>query len=625
VCGIAGAIGNTALDADAVVERMSRRMVPRGPDDAGIERQQGDGRNVVLGSRRLAIVDLSDAGHQPMVDPDRGTMIAFNGMIYNYRELRSELEARGERFFSTSDTEVILRAYGCFGERSVERLRGMFAFAIWDPEREDVLLARDRLGIKPLYYYRAGDTVLFASQVKALLASGAVPQRLSPEAIESFLVWGAVAEPRTAIKGVRSLPAGHLGRVTADGVTIQRYWEIDEDSPARPLSADEACHELRAHLQDAVRSHLEGDVEVGVFLSGGVDSSILAAAAAREAPTRAVSVAFADHRLDEERFARAVAERLGLRHEVVRLESGAMIDSLPAAFDAMDQPSFDGMNTFVVSQAAASLGLKVALSGLGADELFDGYGYAARMRRMETALRMPAPLRRLAGLAPRPILGGRAEKLRAWARAGPPRNGSAYLLLRRVFLDEDLDHLLPDRSGIEPAPGDGGERALVNAARLDLENYTRNVLLRDTDAMSMAHSLEVRVPYLDHRLVEWALTLPDDLVVGRRKALLIDAVGAELPPEVRARSKHGFALPLSEWMRGPLRGEVGAALTSPDPGLEAIVSLDASLAIWRDFLGSGHRWVRAWALFALGRWVESLRILSPGDAGPGIRQLGATS
>lgn len=624
MCGLAGVFGPPGLDGDRCVRLMSSRMLPRGPDDAGLERSCSRHAGVTFGSRRLAIVDLSDAGHQPMVDPTRQTMIAFNGMIYNYRSLRAELEARGERFVSESDTEVVLRAFGCFGERCIERLRGMFAFAIWDPRTETVLLARDRLGIKPLYYYQEGATFLFASQVKALLASGAVPFRLSPRAIESFLVWGAVAEPETAIEGVRALPAGHLGRVTNGGISIERYWAIDEDIPARSISAAEARDELSAHFQDAVRSHLEGDVEVGVFLSGGVDSSILAAAASRETSTRAVSVSLAEPGLDEERFARAVANQLGLRHEVVRLEPEEMIESLPAAFDAMDQPSFDGMNTYAVAKAAAGLGLKVALSGLGADELFDGYGYASRMRRMDQGLRVPATLRRgAASVMPRALLGSRGEKLRAWTTAHGPGEEGAYLLLRRVFLDGDLNQLLLRPSRFGPIPSVKGERPLVRAARLDLENYTRNVLLRDTDAMSMAHSLEVRVPYLDHHFVEWALSLPDHLVVGRRKALLVEAAGAQLPSEVKARRKHGFALPLAEWMRGPLRTEVEETLASSDPQLEEIISRDASIEIWDDFLGTGHRWVRAWALFALSRWVESASRLPQGGGGPETPTLGA--
>jgi asparagine synthase (glutamine-hydrolysing) len=611
-------IGEHELDAGALVERMSLRMLPRGPDDAGAEHQQTDGLTVTLGSRRLAIVDLSDAGHQPMVDPDRQTMIAFNGMIYNYRELRGELEAEGERFASTSDTEVILRAYGRWGDRCVERLRGMFAFAIWDPRSQAVLLARDRLGIKPLYYYETEGGFLFASQVKALLASRAVPFRLSRSAIEGYLVWGAVAEPETAVDGVLARPAGHLGRITPDGIAIERYWAIDERAPVRRLSSADAKAELAERLQDAVRSHLEGDVEVGVFLSGGVDSSILAGAASREAPTRAVSVSFAEPGLDEERFARAVAARLGLRHEVVRLESDELIDLLPAAFDAMDQPSFDGMNTYAVSKAAAGLGLKVALSGLGADELFDGYGHAARMRRMEQALRVPAALRRgAARVATRPVIGQRAEKLRAWATASGQGDEDAYLLLRRVFLDDELERLVPSGPAFRPVVDGTNGRPHLRAAKLDLENYTRNVLLRDTDAMSMAHSLEVRVPYLDHRLVEWALSLPDELVVGQRKALLVEAAGARLPAEVKTRRKHGFALPLADWMHGPLAAEVTQALSSPPPQLGEIVSRAASAAVWRDFLETGHRWVRPWALFALNRWVESVAAVMPDGGGAG--------
>ena len=344
---------------------MSLHMVHRGPDDDGLEVFDAPGFKVGLASRRLAIIDPSPLGHQPMHDPERGTTIAFNGMIYNFAELREELIREGVAFASRCDTEVILKAYGRWGDDCVRRLRGMFAFAIWDARENRLLLGRDPLGIKPLYYAEQDARMLFASEVKALLASGLVERKLSSAGIASYLSFGAVTEPLTAIDGVLSLPAGHRAVYANGRLVVERYW-TPETEPALQVSEAEAVAELRHRLDESLRLHLVTDAPLGVFLSGGVDSSILACLAAHETSRlRTISVVFEQSELSEDRWIDAVTEQIGSEHLRVSLTPEDLLAWSDEAFRAMDQPSFDAINTYVVSRAASESGLKVALSGLG--------------------------------------------------------------------------------------------------------------------------------------------------------------------------------------------------------------------------------------------------------------------
>jgi asparagine synthase (glutamine-hydrolysing) len=602
MCGIAGATGEAAA-VRAAVEAMCDDMTARGPDDSGLVAVQSRARAVALGNRRLAIIDPTPAGHQPMCDEARGITLVFNGEIYNAPEMRAELETRGERFASDCDTEVVLRAFARFGRDCVRHLRGMFAFAAWSERDASLFLARDPLGIKPLYYMQAGGEIAFASQVKALLASGIARPALSPAGIATFLARGAVAEPHTAIDGVWSLPAGCVAEWRDGALSIDRYWRPETD-PRIGMSFEEAARELRARLGDSVRRHLVANAPAGVFLSGGLDSSVIAALAARErAGVRTISVVFDGDPRSEARWSDAVAAHIGSDHTRVPLTGEDVRSGLSATFAAMDQPTFDGINTYAVSKAAAASGLRVALSGLGADELFDGYGYAGRMRRLEMARRLPRLLGGAAGAAARPFLNGNREKLTAWLRHEAGED--AHALLRALFLPAEVAALTADR----PWPNAEGSLSSTTADRAaiqDLTTYTRDVLLRDTDMMSMAHSLEVRVPYLDTPLVEWALRLPPAVRAAPAKRLLAEAAHDLLPSAIAEREKQGFGLPLDAWMRDHLRDEVEAELASPPEAIGALLDTEAMRATWRAFLCEGRRWHRAWALFALCRWARSI-------------------
>ena len=604
MCGIAGTVGVERGLAVRAVEAMSARMWARGPDDGGVEHL---GR-AVLGSRRLAIIDPSPGGHQPMRDPERGTTIVFNGMTYNFRDLRERLARDGVRFQSDCDTEVVLKAYGRYGAACVEHIRGMFALAVWDERDSSLFLARDRLGIKPLYYARRGSSLAFASQVKALLASGLVEPALSLPAIRTFLAYGAVSEPLTAIDGVVALPAAHRATFRDARLEVERYWEPPEGAEVE-VDEVEAARELRALLEDVVRRHLVSDAPLGVFLSGGLDSSLLAALAARETRhVRTVSVVFGDSSLSEREHMERVAHRIGSAHVWAPLSADDLLRWTDDAFDAMDQPTFDGINTYVVSRAAAQTGLKVALSGLGADELFDGYGYARRVALLERARRLPAPVTAAAGHA-LAVAGDRpqAAKARAWL-VERPEPGSSYEFLRRLFLPAEVVSLVRDdsRNGTPEPPRLAAAARAAEVARLDLANYMRNVLLRDTDAMSMANSLEVRVPYLDHPFVERVLRLPPRLVAGRDKALLASAARDVLPIGTLERRKQGFVLPLAAWMRGPMRDGVEETLARPPDALAGLLDEREVARVWDGFARDGRRWLRPWSLFALYRWTETI-------------------
>lgn len=603
MCGIAGTVGVPFDDARRAVEAMCERMIPRGPDDGDVG-VVSSSLPVVLGSRRLSIIDPSPRGRQPMTDHERRTTIVFNGMIYNFPELRRRLAADGERFESDCDTEVVLRAYGRWGRDFVTRLEGMFALAIWDEARQTLVLARDRLGIKPLYLTERSGGLAFASQIKALLAGGIAEPTLSPDAVRSFLAYGAVCEPLTVLEGVRAFPPATVAEYSSGALREWRYAELPE-LERTPMPRAEAVEELRGLLTSAVRRHLVSDAPIGVFLSGGLDSSLVAALAAREhARVRTVSVVFDDPALDEASYSERIAEHIGSEHTSVRLGAERLVPWLDGAFDAMDQPTYDGINTYVVSRAAADTGLKVALSGLGADELFDGYGYAARARALTRVSRVPRPLVgaaiRAATLA---LQAEKAAKAAYWLRT--PGNGDAHDLLRRLFLEPELAQLVPSTTAPLREDVVGAVDLYGRLSRLDLATYLRNVLLRDTDAMSMSRSLEVRVPYLDDRLVEWALRRPG-AIKGERKALLAVVARDVLPREVVERRKHGFLLPLKTWMRTELTKDVAARLREPPAAVAAIVDRRASEAVWARYLRDGRHWLRPWALYALSRWVETL-------------------
>lgn len=617
MCGIAGTYGFGAELTRELVATMCRDMVPRGPDDGGTEVFRTADTCVGLGSRRLAIIDPTPAGHQPMIDLERGIALVFNGMIYNFAELRRELVRGGERFRSQCDTEVVLRAYGHYGRDFLCHLHGMFALAIWDQRRQELFLARDRLGIKPLYVFSGEDRFVFASQVKTLLATDAVPFKLSREGLESYLATAAVHEPLTMVEAVRALPAGHFATITSQGMHLERWWDFPGPTDAQMDRAN-AVAQLRNKLRTSVDLHLVADAPVGVFLSGGLDSSLIASLAADRHPDiRTLSVTFGEQEFSEDTYIDSVVARLGTHHVNVRLSADQLVAWSQEAFTAMDQPSYDGINIFTVSRAAAESGLKVALSGLGADELFNGYGFIRTLAQLERLRRMPQAAQVSLGLALAGVPGSRAVKPAAWLRGDlPPSAG--YELLRRAFMPREIQRLMPGQDGRNlagsPRTVRGDRNAPFDLAVAEMSSYMRNVLLRDTDAMSMSQSLEVRVPFLDDAVVDWALRQSPETRGTAPKSLLLEAAQGLVPNEVLTRPKQGFVLPLEHWMRDELRTRMDALFSSPPSVIDGVLDPRAVRRIWDGYqrlgpspLRSRVEWIRPWTLYVLYEWIANVQ------------------
>ena len=555
MCGINGILrlaeSSPAIDRGELL-RTRDAMASRGPDGAGAWIAD-DGR-VALASRRLAILDLSEAGAQPMASEDGRFRLVMNGEIYNFAELRRELEAEGVRFRSRSDTEVVLALYAREGAAMLFRLRGMYGLAIWDDREKSLLLARDPLGIKPLYVSTAGGCLRFASQVKALERGGAIPMETDPAGVAGFLLWGAVPEPLTIRRAVRALRAGSflLVRDGDDRVSEPRPYEALEPAPMSPPEA----------VEDSVRAHLVSDVPVAVFLSSGLDSSLIAALARRHLPEPPATFTIRFDALegtpqDEAPLAAEVARRLGTRHVERRVGQADCADLWEGALAAMDQPSIDGFNTWVVSRAAHEAGLKVVLSGLGGDEVFGSYPSFADVPRLERAAQrlgrvpgLPAAwpflIRRLA--PGRPKLGG----LFRYGRTLP----GAYFLRRGLFLPEELPAGLREYdplAAVALAAGNGqAEDGWTAVHALETACYMRNQLLRDSDWASMAWSVELRVPLVDAWLYRRLNANGFEPARSLGKAELVRRTAPELPAELLARPKTGFYIPVAEWMRPEL-------------------------------------------------------------------------
>jgi asparagine synthase (glutamine-hydrolysing) len=577
MCGIAGgfryAVTAAARPLDDEVRRACERMARRGPDGSGLWRSP-DGR-VVLGHRRLSIIDLSERGAQPMRSADASRVITFNGEIYNYRALRAGLEREGRPLISTSDTEVVLALYEQRSDRVVDDLRGMFAFAIWDAQRGALLLARDPYGIKPLYYADDGSVFRFASQVKALLAGGGVASALDPAGIAGFCLLGSVPEPFTIRRAIRALPAGSFIWVDERGASQPRsYFELarvlgDAARHAGAAASETRAERVRTALVDSVRHHLVADVPVGLFLSAGIDSGALAGLMRElsSSPIQSVTIAFdelAQSEQDESPLARQVAAHYGLAHARRLVTRDEFEADLPAILDAMDQPSIDGVNTWFASKAARELGLKVAVSGLGGDELWGGYpsfkDIPAWVRLCRTAARVPGlgvTVRR--ALAPLLARSALSPKLAGLLELGGSYPG-AYLLRRGLFMPWELPSLFdPElvREGLlrlqivehiaqrmQPDPGTSFGRV----AALEAALYMRNQLLRDTDWASMAHSLEVRTPLVDSTLLAAVAPLVLDSPGSAAKQLLAGSARPALPSAIAGRKKTGFGTPVSTWL-----------------------------------------------------------------------------
>jgi asparagine synthase (glutamine-hydrolysing) len=573
MCGIAGLYAfedsRRTVDCGELV-RIRDAMSSRGPDGEGM--WCDDQRRIGLAHRRLAIIDLSPAAAQPMADEVNGLTIVFNGEIYNYRELRASLEARGCRFRTHSDTEVLLAAYASHGAAMVDLLRGMFAFAIWDGRNRRLFLARDPLGIKPLYYSMHNGTFRFASQVKALRAGGAVGNAPSPAGHVGFFLWGQVPDPHTLYADIHALPAGSTLVVDDHGVKGPSiYWSVSDAlvrhrDPATHLTPSDRKEKLREELQASVSYHMVADVPVGVFLSSGRDSATLLGLTrdVSKPSIRAFTLGFREfvgRRDDETALAHLVAERFHAQHQVDWVSRDDFLETLEDVLAAMDQPSIDGINVYMVSRAGRKAGIKVALTGIGADELFGGYSNFRQIALLVSTLeRIPfveAIGRPLRELSSRFIGGVTSPKYSGLLEYGVTVAG-AYFLRRALFMPWELDKIFDPEfaaEGLESLDVLATLQASIanlttryaQIAALEMNWYLRDRLLRDADWASMAHSLEIRVPYVDHKLIEQLA--PD--FCGPSPYSKSDMAGTPLnglPDAILRRPKTGFLIPIRKWL-----------------------------------------------------------------------------
>jgi asparagine synthase (glutamine-hydrolysing) len=630
MCGILGFIGPRSFDADAFGRALDV-MANRGPDDRGVYEEP----ECLLGHRRLAILDLSPAGHQPMLSPDGRYVIVYNGEVYNFLELRRELEAEGQRFSTRTDTEVILALYAREGPACLDRFRGMFAIAIWDRLEKALFLARDRMGIKPLYIWPRPEGLAFASEVKTLRALPGGPSEIEPEALVQYLAWGHVPAPVTIARGVECvMPASWL-LWKGSAVSRRTYWDFPAPDPNAPPASggylyqtrEAALEAFRPLLKEAVAYRCISDAPLGAFLSGGIDSSSVVSLmrAAGQERIHTVSISFPQTSLDEGPYALKVAEQFGTSHTDLSISARAAEEELEGFFASMDQPTCDGFNTYVVSKHAQRTGLTVSMSGLGGDELFAGYSHYRRIRSAEPWLRQ---LPTFASLAARigTRLGPRYAKLEAFSIAGEGV-GRAYYAARGLFAPsqihallrpEVLSHTGVGRNAPEtllplvPGPSQSGNGRLSvfhSIAALEIRRYMHDQLLRDSDVFGLANALEIRVPLIDHRLVEAVFqTSPGTILArnesGQSKALLLEALPSPLPAACINRRKMGFVFPFHEWIRGQWTSWSGRnedAATSTAAG--ELLRPQATLATWEAFKAGRLHWSRPWALHVISSLV----------------------
>lgn len=625
MCGINGIYGlNDPIAAKQKIAAMNTSMKHRGPDDEGIFLSD----KIALGHRRLSIIDLSPAGHQPMQSLLERYTIVYNGELYNYKELKFELTRvvansnEQAYFFQTNtDTEVILAAYSRWGADCLKHFNGMFAFAIWDNSQKELFIARDRLGIKPLYYAYVNGILAFSSELRSLLKSELVPRSVDANSLVDYLRYQTVHAPNTIVKGIKMLIPGHFIHLKNDKLTLHEYWNIVKNvsHDSRGKDYPEICKDVNSLLTKAVERRLQADVPFGAFLSGGIDSSAIVGIMQKVSSERIKTfcVSFAEEKFSEANYANIIAKKFNTEHHEIRLNPFDFLEQLPEALNALDHPSGDGINSFIVSNATKNAGITMALSGLGGDELFGGYEVfqrALKLNKHEWINTVPRFARSLGGTVlckVRPQIS--SEKIATFLKNDTLSFNSFYTLSRQILLDKQIANILNyplTTNAVSEILKQNKlpitDKVISSVSSAEISTYMQNVLLRDTDQMSMAHALEVRVPFLDYVLVEYVLSLPDKYKsVKTPKNLLIDALGDMLPAEIVNRSKMGFVLPWEYWMKNELKTYCEEKIKNLSK--RQWFREEEIIKMWKEFIKGNAKtnWSRVWILIVLENWLKN--------------------
>jgi len=628
MCGIAGIAGH-GINQQAyrsAIQQMTDALAHRGPDAEGIWNDE----HCFLGHRRLSIIDLSAAGNQPFISQDGRYTLVYNGELYNYRELKLELQrsqhGSGQLpyFFKTNtDTEVILASYLRWGVECLQRFNGMFAFAIWDTQEQRLLVVRDRLGVKPLYYHFKNNVLSFASEIRSLMRSGLTQRKASAASLAEYVQYATVHAPNTILEDVFILMPGTILEYKQGVVTMSEYWNINRHTKTiEDLSYEDTCKSVNHLLTASVERRLVADVPFGAFLSGGIDSSAIVGlmSTVSSQKIRTFNVSFDEGEFSEAVYAKQIAQKFNTEHHEIKLTPGDFLKQLPEALAAMDHPGGDGPNSYIVSKATREAGITMALSGLGGDELFAGYDIFKRFHELESKgwlNLIPGFGRSLGGkfLAARKksVQGDKTAEILSLDQI----NGfHAYPVNRKLFNQKDYGSLLKKafrddtfiKNIIQKSETDK-QHKLSRVSLFEIQTYMQNVLLRDADQMSMAVALEVRVPFLDFKLVEFALSIKDEYKYPHSpKKLLVDALGDLLPANIVNRPKMGFVLPWKDWLKNELRDfcEENIVQFSKRP----FVNRDAVLVIWNRFLNNDPKitWSRVWHLIVLNHWMNTHQV-----------------
>jgi asparagine synthase (glutamine-hydrolysing) len=627
MCGISGFISSKFSEAErnGIVSKMNQLQAHRGPDNDGI----WSGENISLGHRRLSIIDLSEAGNQPFWSQDKRYVIVYNGELYNYKDLKFELQraVHGTNqvpyiFSTTSDTEVVLAAFIRWGNKCLDYFNGMYAFAIYDTHLKKTIIAKDRLGVKPLYYYFGDEGFAFASEIRALLHSGFKNFFLNKDVIAEYAMYQTVFAPNTIIKGIKQLLPGHLIEIEKESAQLIQYYSINKISNlSDDLSYQEVCNKVNELLTHAVERRMISDVPFGAFLSGGIDSSALVGLMSKVSTSKinTFNVSFDESEFSESIYAKLIAKKFNTQHYEIKLKPIDFLNDLPQALLAMDHPSGDGPNTFIVSKATKNAGITMALSGIGGDELFAGYDVFKRMFELKNKTYLnaiPSSVRKTIGYfiqKKQNTVSG--AKIRELLSESAINFNSAYPLTRSLFTKRELHQLIQfgnSQNNINAIISHTAqiEAHLLSAVSInEISTYLHNTLLRDTDQMSMAVALEVREPFLDYKLLEFVLSVKDEFKYPHTpKKLLTDSLGDLLPKEIINRPKMGFTLPWKIWLKNDLKNFCETNLK--EFAQLAFCNSKEIENLWERFLANDESvsWSRIWHLVVLNNWIKQNNI-----------------